>query len=271
MRLEFIPGYFIDFYQLSRILDVCLKHNIMNRIPTTLFLDTLGISPKRFSILARALYGFGLINERIFTLTEFGYALSKNDIYFENINSLWICNYNISSDRENYVWYRFNEEILPNLDGIKQQDMTEYFSDVNSLFEGKSANKKVSKELSSILDMYTQKEFKRLKLLIKDDEDHYYYDGSLQISDLAFLYCLLTYKERKEISESALTIDEIINKEDTPSQVFHLEEYEVMDKLNTLNSKQLISIERFGDLNQVRFPASLIKEKVLNEIYGGQS
>jgi len=271
MRLEFIPGYFIDFYQLSRVLDVCLKHNIMNKIPSTLFQDTLGISPKQFSVLARALYGFGLINERIFTLTEFGFALSKNDMYFENINSLWICNYNISSDKENYVWYRFNKKILPNLDGSKQKEMTEYFSDVNELFKGKSANKKVSKELSSILDMYSQREFKRLQLLIKDNEDRYYYDGSLQISDLAFLYCLLSYKQKKNISATALTIGEIINDEDTPSKVFHLEDYQVVDILEKLNSKQLISIERFGDLNQVRFPSSLNKEKVLKEIYGSQN
>lgn len=271
MRLEFIPGYFIDFYQLSRVLDVCLKHNIMNKIPSTLFQDTLGVSPKQFSILARALYGFGLINERVFTLTEFGYTLSKNDIYFENISSLWICNYNISSDNENYVWYRFNKKILPNLNGSKQKDMAEYFSDVNSLFEGKSANKKVSKELSSILDMYSQKEFKRLKLLIKDHEDRYYYDGSQQISEVAFLYCLLSFKEKKDTSATALTIDEIINDEDTPSKVFHLKDYQVVEILEKLSSKQLINIERFGDLNQVRFPTNLNKEKVLSEIYGSQN
>lgn len=78
----------------------------------------------------------------------------------------------------------------------------------------------------------------------------------------------MIYKENKNINATALTVNEILNNDDTPTKVFHLEEPKVNDILNTLHSRQLIGLEKFGDLNQVRFPNHLTKEYVLNEIYG---
>ena len=124
------------------------------------------------------------------------------------------------------------------------------------------------KEVVSLINAYSVQQFKYLRLLYKDHEDKYQRDHQAEVDPLVFLYCLLLFLENKKINATALTLNEIINDENMPSKVFHLEEPIINDILNRLHSKQLIGLEKFGDLNQARFPNHLTKELVLKEIYG---
>ncbi|MCB0370546.1 MAG: DUF4007 family protein [Ignavibacteriales bacterium] len=267
MRLEFIPGYHIEFYQLSRIVDLCLKNNIRNKIPSTLFIDDLGLQKNQFGFFARALSAFGVIKSHSFILTKFGYMVAINDSFFEDLKTLCICHYNISSNPDNYVWYRFINSILPKIENNVHSDFTEYYTDVSELVSGKSAKKKVSKEISSILDIYTNQNFKKLKLFFKDYENYYQKDDGVELDHIVFLYLLLVFKDNLEINATALTIEEIIHTERSPARVFHLDRYKVNDLLNKLHSQQLISLENFGDLDQVRFNQNIDKNILLKKIY----
>lgn len=268
IRLQLTDGYYLYFDQFSRMLRYALENLIKSRILSSEYETALGQSPRNMESLRKMMVELGLLYSNRLTLTEFGEKVANKDLFFENNNTLWICHYNISSSSENYVWYRFTNDILPKVANFTTEDFYNYYKDVSEYNKGKSAQKRIHKEVKSILNAYTEQQFKNLRLIYKDYESKYQLDRHIEINPLIYLYCLMVYLENKKINATALTMDEIINKDDTPSRVFHLDEKTVNEILHRLHSKQIISLEKFGDLDQVRFPNTLTKEFLLNEIYG---
>lgn len=237
------------------------------KIVSTEYVQYLGQSEMSIEALRVVMVEMGLLNSKVLTLTEFGKTVAKNDLFFDNKSTLWICHFNISSNHDNYVWNRFTYKVLLDVENYTKEDFYKYYDDVVELNKGKSAIKSMHKEVKSILNAYSVQQFKYLRLLYKDHEDKYQQDNTVELDPLVFLYCILQYMEKKKINASALTIEEVTNSEDTPSKIFHLSNYQVNEILNKLYSRQLIGIEKFGDLNQVRFPVNLTKESILKEIY----
>jgi Mn-dependent DtxR family transcriptional regulator len=266
--MQLTDGYYLHFNQFSRMLQYALENLIKPRILSAEYEDALGQSPRNMESLRKIMVELGLLKSNKLTLTEFGEAVAKKDLFFENHNTLWICHYNISSSIENYVWYRFTNKILTNINNYSFEDFYKYYEDVTEYNQGKSAFKSMHKEVKAVLNAYTEQQFKYLRLIYKDYENKFQRDNQIETDPLVYLYCLLSYKENKNINATALTLNEIINDDETPSKVFHLEEPIINDILNRLHSKQLIGLEKFGDLNQARFPNHLTKELVLKEIYG---
>lgn len=268
MRLQLTDGYYLHFDQLSRMLQYAFENIDKPKINSAEYVEFLGQSPKKVEALRVILIELGLLNSRILTLSEFGKYVAKYDLFFENLSTLWICHYNISSNPENYVWHRFTKRLLPEVNNYAKEDFYKYYNDVGEINKGKSAIKNMHKEVVSIMNAYSRQQFKNLRLLYLDHGNKYQKDYPVVIDPVAFLYCLLLFLENKMINATALTINEIFEAEDTPSKVFHLDEIQVKDILDKLHGKQVISQEKFGDLNQVRFPNHLTKDLVLKEIYG---
>ena len=238
------------------------------KIASVEYTEFLGQSEMSIEALRVVLCELGLLNTRILTLTELGKYVAKHDLFFENTSTLWICHYNISSNPDNYVWYRFTNNILTAVNNFEKGDFYNYYDDVSEVNKGKSAIKSMHKEVVSIINAYSKQQFKNLRLLYQDYEGKYQKDNPVEVDPLAFLYCLLIFREIKEINATALTINEILNEDDTPSRIFHLDYLQVNEMINQLYSKQLIGLEKFADLNQVRFPNNLTKEFILQKIYG---
>lgn len=268
MRLQLTDGYYLHFNQFSRMLKYALENLIKPRILSAEYEDVLGQSPRKMESLRKMMVELGLLKTNKLTLTEFGEIVAKKDLFFENVNTLWVCHYNISSSHENYIWYRFTNVILPMVNNYTFEDFYNYYNDVTDYNKGKSAFKSMHKEVKAVLNAYTEQQFKSLRLIYKDYEGKFQRDNQIEVNPLVYLYCLLSYKENKSINATALTINEILNNDGTPSRIFHLEMPQVNDIINRLNSKQIIGLEKFGDLNQVRFPNNLTKESVLKEVYG---
>ena len=268
MRLQLTDGYYLHFNQLSRMLQYAFENINKPRISSAEYIEFLGQSEMNIGALRVVLVELGLLNSRILTLSEFGKYVAKHDLFFENSCTLWICHYNISSNPENYIWYRFINKVLREVTNFAKDDFYKYYDDVVEINKGKSAIKSMHKEVVSLINAYSKQQFKNLRLLYQDYEGKYQKDDPVDIDPLVFLYCLLVFLDSKGIIATALTLKEILNENDTPAKVFHLNELQVNDILNRLHSKQLIGLEKFGDLNQIRLPNHLTKDLVLQEIYG---
>jgi hypothetical protein len=81
------------------------------------------------------------------------------------------------------------------------------------------------------------------------------------------LVCILIYRERYANTATALPIDEICTRENSPGMVLNIPELKVRSLLNQLHDTDMIRLEKFGDLDQLRFQENLTKEKVLQRIY----
>lgn len=163
MRLQLTDGYYLYFNQFSRMLQYALENVIKSRILSAEYEDVLGQSPHNMESLRKMMVELGLLISNRLTLTEFGEIVANKDLFFENSNTLWICHYIVSSNPENYVWYRFTNQILPKVNNYTFNDFYKYYEDVTEYNKGKSAFKNTHKEVKSVLNAYTEQQFKNLR------------------------------------------------------------------------------------------------------------
>ncbi len=271
MRLYLTAGYYLHSNHLSGMIKYALDNIDKPLIASSEFVDALGIGPRNVEGLRVVLVEMGILNSRKFTLTTFGKYVALHDPYFDNLSTLWISHFNISANPDNFVWHRFSKEIFSQVDNFTHEDIYSFYPDVADFNKGRSAHKTMHKEVKALLDAYSTKVFKNLKLLIKDNKSRFYKGNPSSVDPVAFLYCLLRYIENKKIIATALPVPEILSDKDSPAQLLFLDEIAVSAILNSLHSHGFVSLEKFADLNQVRFPNTLSYDSILVKIYGGIS
>ena len=271
MKLQFTNGYRPRFEQISRILQYLLLQDGRKKVPRQEIVAALGIPDNQTENLISMMTGFGLVQARVSLLTSLGKAIIQGDPYFEKSETLWIIHYVVSSDPEWVVWYRIVNEIIPTLDHISVDFVSRnYFSDLATEFSERSISKKLPKEVGAVLAGYARSELARLHILQEDEVKGHFVRGTpIEIPGLAFLYCLLSFRERFSPGASAMNVSDVCVTTDSPGRVFNLPEYQVRSILGELHSSGHIRMEQFANLDQVRLPDTTTQESVLALIYRG--
>lgn len=268
MKLQFTNGYRPHFDQITRIMQFALSYEDQTRIPREEFIKALGMSERQVKHLTGISIGFGLFNSRILTLTNLGKLIAEKDSFFDRIDTLWLIHYIVSSNPQWVVWYRIINHALVDLDQITINWIVErYFSDLKDKFSKKTLQEKLPTEIGAVLWSYANSELSRLHLLHQEDIGIYQRGTPGDIQPLAFLGCILVYRERYAEKATALPIKEICYAENSPGLVLNLPEPIVRTLMGQLHDTTLVRLEKFGDLDQVRFSDDLTKEKVLSRIY----
>lgn len=267
MKLQLTNGYYLRFDQFSRILQYVLKQMPRKSIPRPEIVDALGVSLKQFENLSSICVALGLTKPRTFILTPLGKSVAEQDIFFDNIATLWLMHYAISSEPKWVVWNRLINQVFAENEEISTEIAQPYFEDLRGSFSEQAVNKKLPKEVLSVLDAYGEQKFFQLHLLEKASTGKYARIEPEKIQALPFLYCLLHYKERAYPHSTALVIQDIISAENSPGKVLFLDDYKVNNLLTTLHDLSLIRIEMVGDLEQIRLSDETSKESILKAIY----
>jgi len=267
MKLQLTAGYKPEFVQISRILNfLSLKFGQKRVLPKEIE-DHLGMSELQVKFLSYLSVAFGLMEPYTFVLTDFGKFIVDRDGFFESIDTLWIIHYIISSNPDWIVWYRMINQVFPMNDIIDYEISTSYFSDLTKIYSNQSMEKGLVREINVVLWAYTESELARLNLLVRDESTYYKKGVPVEISNLAFLFCILHYHEHISSIATALTIEEICRGVDSPGLVLSIPETNVRSLLENLHYTGLVRLEQLGDLDQLRFSDSLTKLAVLNQIY----
>jgi predicted transcriptional regulator len=271
MKLQFTNGYRPRFEQISRILQF-LAHDTRKKIPRKDIVDTLGIPNKQVENLTSMMTGFGLVHPRVSTITDLGRAIIENDPYFEKPETLWIIHYIVSSNPEWVVWYRIINEVLPSIDQFNvEKTSTHYFSDLATQFSKRTITEKLPKEVGAVFSSYARSELARLEILREESVGNFVRGNPVDIPSLAFLFCLLSYRDRYSPGSTALNIEKICQAENSPGRVFNLPEYTVRQILDDLHTNGLIRLEKFANLDQVRISETVTQKIVLMKIYNDKS
>ena len=270
-KLQLTNGYKLEFDQVTRILQYTQEQNSFKKIPRQKFVNALGITLMQCKNLSSICVGLDIIRPITLVLTPLGTAVAQNDIFFDNISSLWILHYIISSESKWLVWNRIINKIIPENDNISSNIAKPYFDDLKDSFSEHAITKKLVIEIRSVFNAYCEQKFSRLQILKKVSTGNYQKDEVVQIEPLPFLYCLLHFRDKVYPDATALTIEDIIKPENSPGRVLFLDDYNVQKLLSKLHDLSLIRIENFGDLDQIRFAEEATKEVVLNKIYGIES
>lgn len=268
MKLQFTNGYRPHFDQITRIMQFALSYYGQSRIPRDEIIKNLGMSERQVENLTSVSVGFGLINSRSLTLTNFGEIVAEKDSFFDCLETLWVIHYIVSSNPKWVVWYRIVNQVFTDLEQISINDVADkYFSDLWKKYSKKTMQEKLPTEIGAVLWAYANSELSRLRLLRQEETGVFIRDTSEDISPLAFLVCILFYRDKVAKKATALPIKEICYGENSPGLVLNLPEPIVRSLLAQLHDTNLVRLEKFGDLDQVRFSENLTKEKVLAKIY----
>jgi hypothetical protein len=230
----------------------------------------LGIPDKQIENLTSMMTGLGLVQTRSSKLTPLGSAIIRGDSHFEKIETLWIIHYVVSSNPEWVVWHRIVNDVIPTHDHISPEYVSNhYFSDLAEYFSEKTISEKLPTEVSAVLGGYVRSELARLGILELEGTGNYVRGNPVEIPGLAFLFCLLYYRDRFSPGASAMNVKDVCSENDSPGRVFNIPEYQVRSILGELHSSGHIRLEQFANLDQVRFPETTTQASVLSLLYGG--
>ena len=267
IKLQLTNGYYLHFDQVSRILDYALRQINRKTIPRLEFINVLGMSLKQFENLSSICVGLGITRPRSFVLTPLGRVIAEQDIFFDNMETLWLMHYIISSEPKWVVWNRLINHVIYENNETSNDIAQPYFEDLSAAFSEQAITKKLPKEVLSVLDAYSEQKFTQFHLIKKVSTGKYKRGDVEIVEPLPFLYCLIHYQEKVYPHSTALIIKDIIKAENSPGRVLFLEEYSVKNLLTSLHDLSLIRIESVGDLEQIRFNDGTSKESVLKSIY----
>lgn len=268
MKLQFTNGYRPHFDQISRIMQYILLNEAKtsNRKPD--IVAATGIPNKQVENLTSMMTGFGLVFPRTTTLTLLGKTIVQHDPYFDKIESLWIMHYIVSSDPKWVVWYRIVNSILPLQDSFDVEKVSRYyFTDLSVDYSEQAVSRKLPKEVGAVFAAYTRSNFSHLRILQEEGQGNFVRTNPVDIPDLAFLYCLLHYRDEHKLGSSAINTEDASLAEYSPGRVFNIPEYQVRTNLGNLHNAELVRLEQLANLDQVRLPQSLTKAVVLARIY----
>jgi len=267
IKLRLTDGYSLHFNQVTRILQYSSNQKYRKIIPREEFLGNLGMTERQFENLSSICVGLGIIKPRIFVLTSLGAMIAQNDIFFDNIDTLWILHYVISSEPKWVVWNRLINQILTTKSIIRTDISLPYYSDLSTIISSKTFKHKLPKEILSVLNAYSGQKFARLNIIKKTAQGEYKRSEPVEINHFPFLYCLLQFRDNRYPGATGLIIKDILNDDNSPGKVLYLHKSKLENLLNKLHDFSLIRKETFGDLEQIRFADGLTKPKALSYIY----
>lgn len=271
MKLQLTNGYRPRFDQISRILQFLHSQEERNKNSRQEIVAALGIPENQVENLISMMTGFGLVFPRVTTLTPFGKAVIKSDPYFDKLETLWIIHYVVSSNPEWVVWYRIINTVLPSQDRYTVEQISDrYFSDLAIHFSERTISEKLPKEVGSVFAAYTRSELSNLGIFGVEGTGNFIKSNPVEIPDLAFLFCLLYYRDKYSPGSSAVNTEDVCLAENSPGRVINLPEYQVRTILGNLHNAGLVRLEQLANLDQVRLSDTLTQENVFQRIYGGK-
>lgn len=270
MKLQFTNGYRPRFDQISRILQYLLTQENRKKIPRKDIVDALGIPDKQIENLTSMMVGFGLVYPRSTIPTLFGKAIIQRDPYFEKPETLWIIHFTVSCNPEWVVWYRIINKVLREQEKYSVDTISEtYFPDLDVHFSERSIKEKLPKEVGAVLAAYSRSELANLRIIASDKTGSFCKSDPIEIPSLAFLFCILVYRDVYSPGSSAINTTELSQADNSPGRVLALEDYQVRQILGNLHDAGIIRLEKQANLDQVRLSDNLCQGNILAKIYGG--
>lgn len=252
-KLQLTNGYFVDFGQIGRLLAVAVQHQTEARIPTDVYTDALGIAERRVENIGSLCAALGLLRPSVLTATPMGKLINQFDPYLDNLGTLWLLHYVISSDDRYVVWNRLVNRVIPENERISTAIARRYFDDLVQYYSASTMDKHLRKEISSVWNAYTEQAFAHLDYVRTSSEVIYIRGAREPVPPRIFLAAVLLYCERYAPRVATLDVPVLAGAPNSPGRVFALTDRQVRDLLDAVQVTGGLYVESRADLDQVRF------------------
>jgi len=269
MSLKLTTGYRFDLTQIARILQYSVEHSGELEARSQIA-DALGLSVARFSRLWMMGGATGLLKQRRWSATDLGTLVEEYDVFLDNIGTLWLLHYVLSSNPETIVWNVVTNWVIPENRGITTEIAKPYFVEVMQEFSQQSYDKYLGKEIRSFIDAYTEQGFRHLRYLRTEGEQIYVLGDRQPVPPHIFLAAVLLYRQRHAPGVATLDVSTLASAPNSPGRVFAVTERQVRDLLEQVEGTGSIYVETRADLDQVRFRNDLDFLGAVRRYYEGR-
>ena len=252
-KLQLTNGFFIDFNQISRVLAYAVEHQGEGRIPPAAYTVSMGISIRRVKNLCSMATAFELIRSVVLTPTKLGLLIHQYDPFLDDLSTLWLLHYMVSSNKRYVVWNRLVNQVIPENNRFSTAIARPYFDDLSQFYSERSMDKHVGKEISTVWNAYTEQAFHHLGYIRAESDQIYIRDDHEPVPPHIFCAAVLVYRERFLPGAATLDVAMLADRANSPGRIFDLTEHQVRDLLEEVKELGYIYVETRADLDQIRF------------------
>ncbi|MBC8263689.1 MAG: DUF4007 family protein [Anaerolineales bacterium] len=252
-KLQLTKGFFVDFGQIARLLAYAVEHRDDGRIPPEACATSIGISTSRVKNLSSLAVAFGLIRPVVLTPTELGSVIHRRDPFLDDLGTLWLLHYLVSSNERYVVWNRLVNRIIPENDRFSTAIARPYFDDLSPFYSERSMDKHLRKEMGAVWNAYTSQAFRHLRYIRSESDQIYVRDDHEPVPPRIFWAAVLSYRERFAPGAATLDVSTLAGAPNSPGRVFDLTGRQVRDLLEEVKALGYAYVETRADLDQVRF------------------
>lgn len=252
-------------------------------------MDHLGVGSKMVKSIKYWLLASHLVEEKreknakhsLVPSKDFGEVVKKYDPYFEDVFTLWIIHYYISTDIEfNTVWNLFFNRF--NVTDFTKVSMVDKIVDeCNKLYnKGKALYNSIDSDCGVLLKMYTASEetitdpeenlispFSELGLIARGSERSSYMKVRPlygKLDRLAVLYIMIANLPNDKIS---VDIDTLLSQDNNVGKVLNLDRNMINEYLDRLRQEDFIELNRTAGLDMVYISKKLSLAEILELYY----
>ncbi|WP_419656004.1 hypothetical protein Dvar_51120 [Desulfosarcina variabilis str. Montpellier] len=255
-KLQVSNSYLLEFDQLARVLNFLLEQKESKRIKRKLLKEETGLADRQVEGLVSMGTAMGLIKPNVQILTPTGLIIATHDIFIESSATLEWCHYKAAGSYQNLIWFDVFNHLLSEQTAMTQEGWEEYFRNkLRGQYTKKTLKVHVHKEIRFVIDAYTERNFKKLELLQKSDDERIYRRRFLKFNPLvltAMIYdfCALNELQLAQISEMAAAPG-------SPAMVFGLDVASFRQQIEGLHDRGWLRYETTHNLDQIRLKPGL--------------
>jgi len=267
--LHLTNGYQVDFNQFARLVHFIRQENekTSNRLPNAI--EALGVTDKKIKYVVTLAAAFDLVIPNGLLLSKIGETIADHDQFFDDIGTLWIMHYIISSDPRILIWNRLANKVFPAVERFDAQDLITTFSDLEMQYSKTSLKSHLQKEVGTILDAYTNQQFSKLAYL-REQEDGYSLGYRQPVPLLVLAAAITRFRERHQPGNTAVSVRDLLTAPNSPGVVFQMSEDMLRAGLEQLRHGHGFSLEARADLDQLRFAEDIPDHRRLERYYAGR-
>lgn len=251
-KLQLSKGFPLDFALISKILQYSARHSGRRRVSYADLIGYLESNESKIENLCSLAAGLGLIRGITLVSTDLGLILASADPFFDDIGVLWLLHFIVGANQRHLVWNRIVNQVVPNNRIFDQEKIRSYFADLSPHFSEKSIRNHLYKEISVVLDSYTEQQFSRLQY-IRAQNGKYVWSSREPVPALIALCCFLVYRDLYAPGASALDFNQLTSADNSFGRICMVNEDQVRRIADDLRANGLVYVESRADLDQIRF------------------
>jgi len=250
-KLQVSNNYLLEFDQLARVLNFLLEQKESKRIKRKVLKENTGLADRQVEGLVSMGTAMGLIKPNVQILTPIGLIVATHDIFLENIGSLEWCHYKAAGSYQNLIWFEAFNRLLPEEPAMTQEEWQEYFqNELRGQYTDKTIKGHVPKEIRFVIDAYMGRNFKKLELLQRSNDERLYRRRYTSFTPLVLAAMIYNFCAANEAQLSQ--VGELSVMPGSPAMVFGLDAALFRQQVEGLHDLGWLRYETTHNLDQIR-------------------